>query len=89
MIDDRNKRGNVKRLEHKREKPVNADTKETSESMKRVKPRASTKRAEEKNVEQRGTKSERGGEREMGHPILALTIAHVLPEAHCPLTVGL
>lgn len=34
----------------------------------------------------------RGGQKareELGHPILAFTIARVLPEAHCPLTVGL
>lgn len=37
------------------------------------------------NVEQRGTESQR----DLGHPILAFTIACVLPEAHCPLTVGL
>lgn len=39
--------------------------------------------------------SSRGGqkasviEKELGHPILAFTIARVLPEAYCPLTVGL
>lgn len=34
-------------------------------------------------------KASRGTEKELGHPILAFTIACVLPEAHCPLTVGL
>lgn len=28
-------------------------------------------------------------EKELGHPILAFTMARVLPEADCPLTVGL
>lgn len=41
------------------------------------------------NVEQREPESQRGREKELGHPILAFTIARVLPEAHCPLTVGL
>lgn len=42
-----------------------------------------------KNVEQRELESQRRGEKELGHPILAFTIARVLPEAYCPLTVGL
>lgn len=33
--------------------------------------------------------SRKAREKELGHPILAFTIARVLPEAHCPLTVGL
>lgn len=39
----------------------------------------------------RGSRKASARERakELGHPILAFTIAHVLPEAHCPLTVGL
>lgn len=41
------------------------------------------------NVEQRGPKSQQDRAKELGHPILAFTIARVLPEAHCPLTVGL
>lgn len=40
------------------------------------------------NVEQRESESQRDRE-ELGHPILVFTIARVLPEAHCPLTVGL
>lgn len=40
------------------------------------------------NVERRESESHSDVE-ELGHPILAFTIARVLPEAHCPLTVGL
>lgn len=40
-------------------------------------------------MEQREPESQHDREKELGHPILAFTIAHVLPEAHCPLTVGL
>lgn len=36
-----------------------------------------------------GAGGERYTEKQSGHPILAFTMLHVLPEAHCPLTVGL
>lgn len=45
-------------------------------------------RAEEK-MSSRGGQKASVIEKELGHPILAFTIARVLPEAYCPLTVGL
>lgn len=75
---------------NKIEKPDSTLTKKGEhEAQREHKTLSLNKKGRGEDMEQWEPESQRIYKKELGHPIFAFTIAHVLPEAHCPLTVGL